>query len=129
MSAKKGNQYKLNHKQFFGLLFFCLTLLIYGACYMLQNGGITYESVTGAFVEVLPSCFIIAMLGYLMGSILDNPAKAKIQDNKDMINKFIQDAAAQAAQSAQEIKMAADANSAASLSEDIGLKIDTETDI
>lgn len=129
MAAKKENQRKLNHKQFFGLLFFCLTLLIYGTCYMLQNGGITYESVTGAFVEVLPSCFIIATLGYIMGSILDSPAKARVEENNDMINKFIQDATAQAAKSAQEVKMAADANSAASLSEDIGLKIDTETDI
>ena len=95
---------------------------------MLQNGGITYESVMGAFEDVLPSCLIIAFLGYIIGYILDKPAKAKIQDNDDMINKFIQEAAAQAAQSAQEVKMAADANTA-SLADDIGIKIDTEADI
>lgn len=129
MAAKNKKQTKLNHKQFFGLLFFCFTLLIYGTCYMLQNGGITYEAVMGAMEDILPYCFIIAFLGYIIGAILDKPAKAKVQENNDMINKFIQDAAAQAAQSAQEVKMAADANTASSLSDDIGLKVDTENNI
>ena len=129
MAAKKKKQSKLNHKQFFSLLFFCFTMLVYGTCYMLQNGGITYESVTGAMEDVLPYCFIIAFLGYIIGYILDKPAKAKIEENNDMINKIIQDAAAQAAHSAQEVKMAADANTAASLSDDIGIKVDTENNI
>ncbi|MBR1908691.1 hypothetical protein IJ818_07125 [bacterium] len=129
MAAKKNKkQTKLNHKQFFGLLLFCLTMLIYCTCYMLQNGGITYESVTGAFEDVIPYCCLIGFFGFIIGSILDKPNKNKDKENNDMINKFIQDASAQAAQAAHEAKMAANSQPSA-LSEDLNIKIDTEVDI
>jgi len=128
MATKKNKKQKnLNHKQFFGLLLFCMTMLIYSTCYMLQNGGITYESVTGAFQDIIPYCFLVGFLGFIIGSILDKPNKTK-ENNNDMINKFIQDAAAQAAQAAQEAKIAADSQPTA-LSDDLNMKIDTEVDI
>lgn len=124
MAEKK--QKKLNHRQFFGLLLFCMTLLVYTTCYMLQNGGITYESVMGTAEDVLPYCAIVGLLGYIIGNILDNPRKAKIQENNDIINQFIQDAAKQASQAANDVKIDA---AKPNLADDIGIKIDTEADI
>ena len=126
MAEKKKQQKKLNHKQFFGLLLFCLTLLVYTTCYMLQNGGITYESVLGTAEDVLPYCILIGLFGYIIGSILDNPKRAKIQETNDVINKYLQEAKTQAAQAAHDAKVAADE---VNLSDEIGLKIDTEADI
>jgi len=128
MASKKNKQNKLNHKQFFGLLLFCMTMLVYGTCYMLQNGGITHESVTGAFQDVLPYCALIGLFGMIIGSILDKPNKKKTQKDNDIINKLIQDAATQAAQAAQEAKAASDVN-VTPLSEDLNIKIDTENNI
>lgn len=127
--AKNKKQTKLNHKTFFSLLFFCFTLLVYCTCYLFQNGGITYEAVSGAFRDVLPNCFIIAFLGYIIGFILDKPSKAKMQENNDLINKYIQEAANQAALAAQDAKMASSNIQPSALSDDLNIKIDTEADI
>lgn len=94
---------------------------------MLQNGGITYESVMGTAEDVLPYCILIGFLGYIIGHILDNPKKAKIQENTDVINKYLQEATNQAAMAAHEVKEAAEEN--INLSDELGMKVDTETNV
>lgn len=121
----KNKVTRLNHRIFFGLLLFCIAWLIYSACYMAINGGMTYEAVTQTLIEIVPYCLIIGLLGYGVGYILDKPSKSRAeQESKEMLDKFLKDAANQAAQAAQNARMAAPN----AIAEDMPLKVDLEND-
>ena len=86
---------RINHRIFFSLLLFCITWLVYSAFHMAFNGGITYDTVTRTLIE---------------------------RESQEMLNKFLKDAADQAAQAAHEARMAAPP----SLADDMQVKVDTE---
>lgn len=92
MSKQKQRGFaNLNHKLFFGLLFFCLTLLIYGTCYLFINGGINYYSVSSSFENIVPYCIVVGILGYFIGYILDNPKRRKMLESNDIIERMMKE--------------------------------------
>ena len=121
---KKRRNKKINHRVFFSSMLICLTWLVYSACHMAVNGGMTYDSVTNTLIDIIPYCFAIGALGFVVGYILDKPTKQQVEkENQEMLDKLLKQAADQAAQAVQEARMASEP---ASLSEDMPVKVDTE---
>lgn len=118
----KKNQNKLSYKKFFSVLFFCITLLIYGTCFIIENGGITYDSVIGAFVNILPYSFAVGALGYIIGMIIDKPKKIKPKYDKNMMDKLVKDFAPTEAQAETTD------SPMNNLIDELNIKVDTEVD-
>lgn len=94
MAKNKKNPMHLNHKSFCGLMLFSITLLIYGTCYLILNGGINFYSVSTSFERVVPQSIAVGILGYIIGSILDKPKikRRKGVTSAELIEKMVQDA-------------------------------------
>ena len=121
--SKKKNQSRLSHKKFFSLLFFCITLLVYSTCFMIENGGITFDSVTGAFVNIIPYCLAVGALGYVIGAIIDKPKKIKQKYDKDMMDKLVKDFAP------NETEVESGDASLPPVLDELNIKVDTEADL
>lgn len=121
--SKKTNPNKLSHKKFFSLLFFWITLLIYSTCFMIENGGITFDSVMGAFVNIIPYCLAIGALGYVIGAIIDKPKKIKPKYDKAMMDKLVKDF------TPTQTPMEIDSAPLPLFMDELNIKVDTEADI
>ena len=92
---------------------------------MATNGGITYDAVIQTLTVIVPYCIIIGLLGYGVGYILDKPSRSRAeQESKELLDKFLKDAANQAAQAAQNARMTAPN----AIADDMPLKVDLEND-
>ncbi|MBR2525800.1 hypothetical protein IKE67_04985 [bacterium] len=65
------------YRQNIGMLMACVSLLVFGGCALFQNGGITYTSITASGIKILPAVFIMYILGWATGWIIESSQTVK----------------------------------------------------
>lgn len=68
---------KINYKQNLGMLMACSSMLVFGCCALMQNGGITYTSLIASSVKVAPAVLIMYVLGWATGYIIESSQTVK----------------------------------------------------
>ena len=82
--AKKKSK-KIIYRQELCKLFASLTILVMGTASLLKSGSLDYYSVLGTLGKIVPATAFLGWLGYIIGSILDNPKNKDSVDYKAMI--------------------------------------------
>ncbi|MBQ6516645.1 hypothetical protein IJI31_05645 [bacterium] len=82
MSTQKTKSKKAKN---FCTAFVCIAFLIFGAIHLFSCGNISYDSVVGLFIKIVPACLVMGVLGYKIGDILDHPKGSKAADYRNII--------------------------------------------
>ena len=68
---------KVQYNQNLALFMACVSLLVFGACSLFQNGGITYNSIIASCPGVLTGVAVMATLGWLIGVVMESSKSVK----------------------------------------------------
>lgn len=82
---------KIQYKQNLSLLFACVALLVYGGCALYENGGINFVSLVASSKTVVPAVFIMYVLGWLTGAVLESSKLVKKAKDIGYTNSLLEE--------------------------------------
>ena len=90
-------------------IFASFSILIVGACSLLESMSLDYYSVLDTIEKVVPATIVLGGIGWIMGMILDKPKKSnKISYNNLFLNDVMKNSKAKEGVAGSEKSVASD---------------------
>ena len=80
----------LQYRKKLSAVFASIAILVMGTASLFQSMSLDYYSVLSTLTKIVPACFVIGFLGWIMGLILDQPKRRqKISYNSVFVNDLM----------------------------------------
>ncbi|SRR5574344_854069 len=86
MAEEKKPVKRIKYKDTLPNFFVCAAILIFGASSLISSGSLDYYTVLGTLIKVVPAAFIMGILGWVMGVVLDKKSKKSAFKNLGINN-------------------------------------------
>ena len=68
---------KITERQRLAALYASLAVVVFGASGLIQAMSLDYYTVLGTLQKIIPAAFVLGLLGWVMGAVIEKPSRKK----------------------------------------------------